>query len=181
MARYRPPTRRGTALITPEGEAALREELHQLWKVERPQVTDVVREAAKNGDRSENGDYIYGKRRLREIDRRVRFLSKRLEELQVVDRPPADPSRIYFGCHVTVEDDAGNEHNWRIVGPDEFDLARGWLSIDSPVARALLGKALDDEICVPAPGGEQRYLVVDVSYADGDSGARVGAGGDNST
>ena len=99
-----------------------------------------VHEAAKNGDRSENGDYIYGKRRLREIDSRVRFLNKRLDELEVVDRAPDDPSRIFFGASVTLEDEDGEEHHWRIVGPDEFDLSAGKLSMDSPMARSLLGK-----------------------------------------
>ena len=164
MSRYRPPRRRGTALITPEGERALREEVYQLWKVERPQVTDVVREAAKNGDRSENGDYIYGKRRLREIDSRVRFLGKRLEEITVVDRPPSDASRVYFGCHVTLENDSGEEAHWQIVGPDEFDLQTGRLSIDSPVARALLGKSLDDEVTVATPAGQQCYIITAIDY-----------------
>ncbi|MFN2330000.1 MAG: transcription elongation factor GreB [Chromatocurvus sp.] len=170
MSRYRPPRRRGTALITPQGERALREELYRLWKVERPQVTDVVREAAKNGDRSENGDYIYGKRRLREIDSRVRFLGKRLDEVTIVDRPPADYSKVYFGCHVTLENDAGEETHWQIVGPDEFDLPTGKLSIDSPVARALLGKALDDEVSVLTPAGEQRYVITAVDYRIDDIG-----------
>ncbi len=164
MSRYRPPRRRGTALITPQGERALREELYRLWKVERPQVTDVVREAAKNGDRSENGDYIYGKRRLREIDSRVRFLNKRLEEVEIVDRPPSDTGRVYFGCHVTLENEAGEELHWQIVGPDEFDLPTGRLSIDSPVARALLGKALDDEVAVATPSGEQSYVIIAIDY-----------------
>ena len=165
MARYRPPRRRGSNYITPEGERALREELHRLWKVERPQVTSSVHEAAKNGDRSENGDYIYGKRRLREIDSRVRFLNKRLDELQVVDRPPGDTGKIYFGAMVTLEDEAGEEFHWRIVGPDEFDLAAGKLSMDSPMARSLLGKGLDDEIVVHSPSGERRYYVTAISYA----------------
>ncbi|GAB3322940.1 transcription elongation factor GreB [Haliea atlantica] len=165
MSRYRPPRRRGSAYITPEGEAVLRRELHQLWKVERPQVTQAVHEAAKNGDRSENGDYIYGKRRLREIDSRVRFLSKRLEELKVVDRIPDDTDKIYFGAWVTLEDEDGGERRWRIVGPDEFDLARGLISVDSPVARALLGKRLDDEIQVRSPQGEQRYWIAEIRYS----------------
>lgn len=165
MSRYRPPRRRGSAYITPEGEAALRRELHQLWKVERPQVTQAVHEAAKNGDRSENGDYIYGKRRLREIDSRVRFLSKRLEELKVVDRTPDDTGKVYFGAWVTLEDEDGAEKHWRIVGPDEFDLARGLISVDSPVARALLGKRLDDEVQVRSPQGEQRYWVTEIRYS----------------
>ncbi len=165
MGRYRPPRRRGSNYITPEGERALREELHRLWKVERPQVTSAVHEAAKNGDRSENGDYIYGKRRLREIDSRVRFLNKRLDELQVVDRPPGDTGRIYFGARVTLEDEAGEEFQWRIVGPDEFDLAQGRLSMDSPMARSLLGKGLDDEIVVRSPSGERVYYVTAISYS----------------
>jgi transcription elongation factor GreB len=164
MGRYRPPRRRGSAYITPEGEQALREELHRLWKVERPRVTDAVHEAAKNGDRSENGDYIYGKRRLREIDSRVRFLNKRLDELEVVTRTPDDTDRIFFGAWVTLEDAAGEEVCWRIVGPDEFDLAAGRLSMDSPMARALLGKCLDDEIVVTTPTGEQTYYVTNIHY-----------------
>jgi transcription elongation factor GreB len=166
MGRYRPPRRRGSKYITPEGENALREELHQLWKVERPQVTNTVHEAAKNGDRSENGDYIYGKRRLREIDSRVRFLNKRLDELEVVDRAPADQSKARFGAWVTLEDEAGTEHRWRIVGPDEFDVSRGKLSMDSPMARAVLGKGLDDEVVVQSPSGEQVYYVTNISYDD---------------
>jgi transcription elongation factor GreB len=164
MGRYRPPRTRGSRYITPEGEQVLREELHQLWKVERPEVTSAVHEAAKNGDRSENGDYIYGKRRLREIDSRVRFLNKRLEELQVVDRPPDDPSRIFFGAWVTLEDEDGEQKSWRIVGPDEFDLSAGKLSMDSPMARALLGKGLDDEITVDSPSGERVYFVTGIDY-----------------
>ena len=165
MGRYRPPRRRGSTYITPEGEAVLRQELHQLWKVERPQVTHTVHEAAKNGDRSENGDYIYGKRRLREIDSRVRFLNKRLDELEVVSRPPEDPKKIRFGAWVTLEDEAGDEKRWRIVGPDEFDLGAGKLSMDSPMARAMLGKAVDDEFIVQSPSGERTYYITDISYA----------------
>ncbi|MEE4193313.1 MAG: transcription elongation factor GreB [Halieaceae bacterium] len=164
MGRYRPPRKRGSRYITPEGEAVLRAELHQLWKVERPQVTSAVHEAAKNGDRSENGDYIYGKKRLREIDSRVRFLNKRLEELQVVDRAPDDRDKVYFGAWVTLEDEAGEEQRYRIVGPDEFDLKQGKLSMDSPMARSLLGKRLDDEVTVRSPAGEQRFYITEISY-----------------
>jgi transcription elongation factor GreB len=164
MGRYRPPRPRGSSYITPEGEQALREELHRLWKVERPVVTNAVHEAAKNGDRSENGDYIYGKRRLREIDSRVRFLNKRLDEIEVVQRIPDDTDKIFFGAWVTLEDANGEEKRWRLVGPDEFDLARGKLSVDSPLARALLGKRLDDEIRVNSPSGEQVYYVVAIDY-----------------
>jgi len=164
MGRYRPPRQRGSTYITPEGEQALRDELHQLWKVERPVVTNTVHEAAKNGDRSENGDYIYGKRRLREIDSRVRFLNKRLDELQIVDRPPDNRDKVYFGAWVTLEDDGGEEQIWRVVGPDEFDLGAHKLSMDSPLARALLGKTIDDEISLASPSGEQHYVVVAISY-----------------
>ena len=124
-----------------------------------------MHEAAKNGDRSENGDYIYGKRRLREIDSRVRFLNKRLDELKVVDRPPDNPDKIYFGAWVSLEDEAGKEQRWRIVGPDEFNLSQHLLSMDSPMARSLLGKGLDDEITVSSPSGEQVYYVTEISYA----------------
>ena len=132
--------------------------------MERPQVTHVVHEAAKNGDRSENGDYIYGKRRLREIDSRVRFLNKRLDELTIVDKPPSDLSKVYFGAHIDLEDEAGGEHHFRIVGPDEFDLGAGKLSMDSPMARALLGKSVDDEITVHSPSGDNLYVITAVNY-----------------
>mgnify|MGYP003666827148 CR=1 FL=1 len=166
MGRYRPPRQRGSRYITPEGEQALRDELHQLWKVERPVVTNTVHEAAKNGDRSENGDYIYGKRRLREIDSRVRFLNKRIDEVEVVERIPDDTNKIFFGAWVTLEDEAGDEKCWRVVGPDEFDLASGKLSMDSPMARAFLGKRLDDEVRVQSPAGEQVYFVTGIRYGE---------------
>ena len=164
MSRWRPPAKRGSAYITPAGAERLKAELQHLWKVERPQVTQTVHEAAKNGDRSENGDYIYGKRRLREIDRRVRYLTKRLDELQVVDRIPDDPSKIFFGAHVTLEDEAGAERTYQIVGPDEFDLRLDKLSVDSPLARAMLGKRLDDEIALNSPEGQKRFYIVEIEY-----------------
>jgi transcription elongation factor GreB len=165
MSRYRPPQRQGSRYITAEGMATLRAELHQLWKIERPQVTATVHEAAKNGDRSENGDYIYGKRRLREIDSRVRFLTKRIDSLEVVDQLPADRERIFFGAWVTVEDEDGANHTYRIVGPDEFDLSQNKLSMDSPLARALLGKRIDDDIVFDSPTGERELYIAAVSYA----------------
>jgi len=144
---------------------ALREELRQLWKVERPAVTAAVHEAAKNGDRSENGDYIYGKRRLREIDRRVRYLSKRLDEVTVVDRLPAERDKVFFGAWVTLEDDQGAEHCYRIVGADELDPAQHFISVDSPLAKRLLGKRLDDEVSLTIEGGRTRhYSIVDIQY-----------------
>jgi transcription elongation factor GreB len=151
-------------LITPEGMQHLRAELDRLWRVERPKVTQAVSEAAAQGDRSENAEYIYGKKRLREIDRRVRYLQKRIPDLQVIDRPPDDPGRVFFGAWVTLEDEAGNEVEYRIAGPDEFDPAKGWISIDSPLARALLKKTVDDEVLVELPGGQRRYLVLAVHY-----------------
>lgn len=164
MARYRPPRRHGSPYITAEGAAALRLELKQLWEVERPQVTAIVHEAAQNGDRSENGDYIYGKRRLAEIDRRVRYLSKRLEHLKVVDETPADRSKVYFGAWVELENEHGDLERWRIVGPDEFDPSSGTISVDAPLARALLGKRLDDEVTVRTPEGERTLIITDIAY-----------------
>lgn len=165
MGRYRPPQRAGSRYITPEGMAALRAELHQLWKIERPQVTAVVHEAAKNGDRSENGDYIYGKRRLAEIDRRVRFLGKRIDQLEVVEQTPADQQRVFFGAWVTVEDEDGKLQTYRIVGPDEFDLSKNKLSMDSPLARALLGKRSGDDIVFNSPSGERELYIEAVTYS----------------
>lgn len=164
MSRYRPPRRAGTPLITAAGAARLREELDELWLRKRPAVTQAVSEAAALGDRSENAEYIYGKKMLREIDSRVRFLRKRLEALKVVDQPPSDPSRIYFSASVELEDEDGKILKLRIVGPDEIDPKQQHISIDSPMARALLGKQLDDEVCVMAPGGERLYWVIDIRY-----------------
>lgn len=167
MGRYRPPRKPGSCYITREGEKALRDEVYQLWKIERPEVTAIVHEAAKNGDRSENGDYIYGKRRLREIDSRVRFLSKRLDSVEIVDRTPADQNIIYFGAWVTVEDDTETAYSYRIVGPDEFDLASNKLSMDSPLAKALLGKRVDDEVLFKTPEGERELYISKVWYENG--------------
>lgn len=150
--------------ITPEGERALREELQYLWKVKRPEVTRAVRDAAALGDRSENAEYIYGKKQLREIDRRIRFLSRRLEEVTVVDRLPEDRSRVFFGAWVTIEDENGQEQTYRLVGADEFDLTRGYLSINSPLARSLIGKRLDDEVRVRTPEGFKTVVITDIRY-----------------
>ena len=127
-------------------------------------MTQEVADAAAQGDRSENAEYIYGKRRLREIDRRVRFLSKRLDEVTVVNEPPSDPSRVFFGAYVTVEDDDGEEHTYRIVGADESDVDQGYISIDSPVARALLGKRAGDEVSIRVPKGEVVYTIGEIDY-----------------
>lgn len=164
MGRYRPPQKPGAKYITAEGEETLKKELHQLWKVERPAVTQSVSEAAAMGDRSENADYIYGKKRLREIDRRVRYLGKRLEEFTVVSEPPDDVSRIYFGAYVSLEDDRGEIFKYRIVGPDELDPQKGYISIDSPMARALLGKQIDSDVAIESPNGYKEYLVIAIEY-----------------
>jgi transcription elongation factor GreB len=164
MSRWKPPSRPGSQYITPAGARRLREELDQLWKVERPQVTQAVSEAAAQGDRSENAEYTYGKRRLREIDRRVRFLRKRLDGMTIVEHPPSDRSRIFFGAWVELEDERGQTRRHRIVGPDEFDMVAGYISMDSPLARALLGRRLDDELRVRLPGGEQAFVITAIDY-----------------
>jgi len=164
MSRYRPPVRSSTALITADGQSALQAQLHQLWHVERPEVVRAVSEAAALGDRSENAEYTYGKKRLREIDRRVRFLRKRLEQVQVVRERPADISKVYFAAHVTLEDEEGKESRFRLVGADELDLRKGCISIDSPLARALLGKTLDAEVRVQTPQGEKLFYITAIDY-----------------
>ena len=164
MSRYRAPARAGSRYITPAGHARLRAELDQLWRVERPVVTAAVSAAAAQGDRSENAEYTYGKKRLREIDSRVRFLRRRLDGMTVVDRPPSDPKRVFFGAWVELEDEAGETHRYRIVGPDEFDAAPAYISMDAPLARALLGKALDAEIELDLAGRQRRYLITSIEY-----------------
>jgi transcription elongation factor GreB len=150
--------------ITPEGRARLAAELERLWKVERPQVAQEVAEAAALGDRSENAEYLYGKRRLREIDRRVRHLTRLLEKLTVVREPPSDRERVFFGAFVTVEDAAGERATWRLVGPDEADAASGRISVESPVARALLGKRVGESALVRRPRGESELVIAAVRY-----------------
>lgn len=164
MTRFRLPQTPGSKYITAEGARRLREELDQLWRVERPKVTQAVAEAAAQGDRSENAEYIYGKRRLREIDSRVRFLRKRLDGMVTVDQPPSDPNRVFFGAWVSLESEEGEESRYRIVGPDEFDLAPDYISMDSPLGRALLRKALDDEVAVELPGGTRKFIIVAIEY-----------------
>lgn len=150
--------------ITRQGWQALDDELKYLWREERPIVTQAVSEAAAMGDRSENAEYIYGKRRLREIDRRVRFLTKRLEVLKIVDPSPQQEGKVFFGAWVRVEREDGNVNVFRLVGPDEFEPAKKWISIDSPVARALLGKKVDDEVSVKTPNGITTYWILCISY-----------------
>lgn len=165
MSRWRPPAEKSTALITPEGHAKLKAELDELWRVRRPEVVRALSAAAAEGDRSENAEYTYRKKQLGEIDRRVRYLSKRLEALRVVGEKPSDPNAVFFGANVELENIASGEcTRYRIVGPDETDAQRGWISIDSPLARAMLKKKLDDEFEAELPGGRTAFVIVDVSY-----------------
>ena len=151
------------------GFRALQAELERLWREERPRVTREVAEAAAQGDRSENAEYIYGKKRLREIDRRIEHLSKRLDELTVVRPDPQRSDRVYFGAWVRVEDEAGSVSEYQIVGPDEFDVASGRISMDSPLGRALLGRAEGDEFVLERPRGPARYAVIGIRYeTDGE-------------
>jgi transcription elongation factor GreB len=154
--------------ITPEGFRKLQDELDHLWRVERPKVTEAVATAAALGDRSENADYIYGKKRLREIDSRLRFLQKRTDELVVVDAAPHEQGKVFFGAWVTVEDEEGDERTYRIVGPDEFDPDRAFISMDSPLGKALLGREEGDEFTFQRPRGAATFTVVTVRYAVDD-------------
>ena len=165
MGRWRPPAEKSTALITRDGHARLKAELDELWRLKRPEVVKALAAAAAEGDRSENAEYTYRKKQLGEIDRRVRYLSKRLPELRVVEAAPSDPGAIFFGATVEVEDVLSAETSrYRIVGPDETDARRGWISIDSPLARAMLKKRQDDEFDAELPGGTRRFVIVEVGY-----------------
>jgi len=164
MGRYRPPQKAGSKYITPEGFQRLNDELSYLWKQKRPQVTQAVREAAAQGDRSENAEYIYGKKQLREIDHRVRFLRKRLDNITVVNAPPSDTMRVFFGAWVELENQHGEILRYRIVGPDEFDPQRGFISMDSPVAQALMKKSVDDTIVVSTPEGNNELCIGAIYY-----------------
>ena len=151
-------------LITPEGYKKLKQEHDTLWRVQRPMVTQAVAEAAALGDRSENAEYIYGKKQLREIDRRLRYLRKRLDQLQIIDAQPDDSYKVYFGAWLTLADDDDQHTHLRLVGPDEIDLDKGWISIDAPLARALLGKEQDTEVQFTINGLATNYYIVSVSY-----------------
>jgi transcription elongation factor GreB len=166
MGRFRAREPAGSKYITRRGEQRLRAELQQLWREERPRLTQAVAAAAAQGDRSENAEYIYGKRRLREIDRRVRFLRKRLEGMVVVEQHPADPRRVFFGAWVRLEAEDGRQERYRIVGPDEFDLEPGYISMDSPLGRALLTRRLDDQVTLEAPGGSRLLVIVGIEYEE---------------
>jgi transcription elongation factor GreB len=173
MGRWRPPAAQSTALVTPQGHARMKAELDELWRVRRPEVVRALAAAAAEGDRSENAEYTYRKKQLGEIDRRVRYLGKRLESLRVVDTVPADRGAVYFGATVEVErlddgsQDNGETARYRIVGPDETDAALGHISIDSPLARAMLKKRVDDEFEAELPAGPARFAIVAVDYDGG--------------
>ncbi len=169
MARYRPPQQPGSKYITPEGAARLRSELDELWRVKRPEVTRRVAAAAAEGDRSENAEYIYGKKKLAEIDRRIRFLRKRLDGIRVVTDTPKDTERVFFGAWFELETETGGRQRYRLVGPDEFDAAADYISMDSPLGRAVMGKRLHDELVVELPQGEARYRIVNVCYGKPES------------
>jgi transcription elongation factor GreB len=170
MSRWRPASPASTAIITAEGQARLKAELDDLWRVRRPEVVKALAAAAAEGDRSENAEYTYRKKQLGEIDRRVRYLSKRLPLMKVADAKPTDCGAIYFGAWFAIEDEEGRVQNLRIVGPDETDAALGYISIDSPLARAALKKRIDDEFEAELPGGKKTFVVVAVSYRDTQCG-----------
>ena len=165
MGRWRPPTEKSTALITRAGHDRLKAEVDALWRVKRPEVVKALAAAAAEGDRSENAEYTYRKKQLVEIDRRVRYLSKRLELLRVVDDAPADRDAVFFGAEVLLENIGNGEPVlYRIVGPDETDAQRGWISIDAPLARAMLKKRVDDEFDAVLPGGIVHYAIIEIRY-----------------
>jgi transcription elongation factor GreB len=164
MARWRPPPPKSSPYITPEGDASLKVELQDLWKLRRQDVVPALTAAAAEGDRSENAEYIYRKKQLGEIDRRIRYLSKRLDVIQVVDRIPPQQDKVFFGSFVTLEEADGGIVRYRIVGADEIDPALGYISVDSPMARALLGKSIQDEIQVKLPDQTAHFVLLEVSY-----------------
>ena len=165
MGRWRPPAEKSTALITREGHDRLKAELDALWRVKRPEVVRALAAAAAEGDRCENAEYTYRKKQLGEIDRRVRYLSKRLQALKVVEAAPSDRDAVFFGAEVELENIASGELvRYRIVGPDETDAQRGWISIDAPLARAMLKKRVDDEFEAMLPAGAVRFAIIEVSY-----------------
>lgn len=153
-----------TKLITREGYNKLKEEHDYLWDEKRPEITKIVTWAASLGDRSENADYTFNKRILRQIDRRVRFLRKLLPELKIVDYSPQQDGKVFFGAWVEIENDAGDQKRFRIVGPEEIYGRNDYISIDSPMARALLKKEVDDEFVVKTPDGEKEWFINTIEY-----------------
>ena len=166
MPNYRARIVMSTNLITREGFTKLEQELDYLWREDRPEVTKKVTWAASLGDRSENADYQYNKKRLREIDRRVRFLRKRLEAVSVIDYSPQQDGKVFFGAWVEIENEAGEQKTFRIVGPDEIYGRNDYISIDSPMARALLSKQVDDDTIVTTPQGKKTWFINRIRYHD---------------
>jgi len=164
MGRYRPPSPKSSHYITPEGKQRLAEELDYLWRKKRPEVPLALSASAGEGDRFENAEYIYRKKELGEIDRRVRYLSKRLDELITVERKPDNESQVFFGAWVELENELGDIFRYRIVGPDEFDTDKSYISMDSPVARSLLSKYQVYEIDFISPYGKMSYTILEVRY-----------------
>ncbi|EIL87588.1 transcription elongation factor GreB [Rhodanobacter fulvus Jip2] len=165
MSRWRPPSPGSTAIITREGFERLKAELDHLWHVLRPEVVKAITAAAAEGDRSENAEYIYRKKQLAEIDRRARYLSKRIPALKVADGVPGDRRAVFFGARIELENvDTGEVLHYRIVGPDETDAKLGWISIDSPMARAVLKRRIDDEFLAELPAGPAEFSVMAVDY-----------------
>ncbi|RLJ17070.1 transcription elongation factor GreB [bacterium endosymbiont of Escarpia laminata] len=163
MGRYRPPAPPKSPYITAHGYRRLEEEERALW-LRRREVTKALSAAAAEGDRSENAEYIYRKKELRGIDWRIRYLQKRLPSLKIVDQGPTNPQQVFFAAWVTLEGSTGETSRYRIVGPDEIDFEAGYISMDSPLARALMKKNLDDEIEVNTPGGKDIYWITKIEY-----------------
>jgi transcription elongation factor GreB len=165
MSRYRPPSAPAAPYITAQGRDNLMAELRHLSDTVRPEVTQALGEAAAEGDRSENAEYIYRKKQLREIDSRIRYLVKRLEVVKTVDQRPTDQTKVFFGAWVELEDlDTGSVDRYRLVGADEIDIKQGWISIDCPMAKALLKKQVGDDIVVQRPKGDACYEITQVRY-----------------
>ncbi len=152
--------------ITPKGFAKLESELKELLKVERPEILKLIQWAASNGDRSENADYLYGKKRLREIDKRIRFLNTRINSAVIIDPSKINSEKIQFGAKVKVSDDDGNEKTFSIVGIDEVDTARGLISWQSPIGNALLGKEIGDEVLIRIPAGQINFEILEIAYTE---------------
>ncbi len=165
MGRWRPPSPKSSPYITREGYLRLELELKELWR-QRGEVVQALSAAAAEGDRSENAEYIYRKKQLRKMDHRIGYLQKRMPKLQIISSPPPDTHQVFFGAWVTVEDEHGEELRYRIVGSDELDPGKGHISVDSPMACALLKHAMDDKIRLLTPEGEVRYYITKVYYAE---------------
>jgi len=164
MGRWRPPPESSSPYITAEGAMALKAELAELWRLRRTDVVPALSAAAAEGDRSENAEYIYRKKQLAGIDRKIHYISKRLEVIKIVDRAPARQDRVFFGAFIRVEDEHGGRQQYRIVGADETDAARGYISIDSPLARALLGQDAGASVTVELPAGPAVFELIEVRY-----------------